>query len=248
MEVNMSKRYSGRIHDPNHTLSEYDIYFNDDLITGEGVYTIEEIASIFGTKTAQGSPAVITDAAPLSPVSITAAFPVSVSNANMLIPDSLTEQTVNGVTFTPQSDGSVRCSGTATGAAGYAIAAEFECTLPFDCMLSGCPAGGSSSKYDLRAMYNQTPANYYNDYGDGKLIPSGITLYRVTILIRSGQNADGLVFKPMISPADPAVSEYVQHRQNTYDSPEEVSLYDGYNIIRSSGNSSVTIEYVNKGE
>lgn len=28
----MSAKYSGRIHDPNHVRSEYDIYFNDELI------------------------------------------------------------------------------------------------------------------------------------------------------------------------------------------------------------------------
>lgn len=30
----MSSKYSGRIHDTNHTRDEYDIYFNDDLIEG----------------------------------------------------------------------------------------------------------------------------------------------------------------------------------------------------------------------
>lgn len=28
----MSKKYSGRIHDPNHVMAEYDLYFNDTLI------------------------------------------------------------------------------------------------------------------------------------------------------------------------------------------------------------------------
>lgn len=46
----MSKKYSGRIHDPNHTLEEYEIYFNDILID-EGM--CEKITNI--DKTSSGT-------------------------------------------------------------------------------------------------------------------------------------------------------------------------------------------------
>ena len=46
----MSKKYSGRIHDPNHTRDEYDIYFNEFLID-EG--SCDKITSI--NKTSSGT-------------------------------------------------------------------------------------------------------------------------------------------------------------------------------------------------
>ncbi len=242
----MSKKYSGRIHDPNHTLSDYDIYYNDDLITGNGMYTIEEIADIFGSATASGNPLMITDAAPLGPVSIDADFPVTVSTANLLKPDELTTQTIAGVTFTPQPDGSIVCSGTATGAASYPIIAAMEYELPYDCVLSGCPAGGSASKYDLRAQYNQSPANYYNDYGSGKEIPSGTKLYRLAILIRSGQDATGLVFYPMLAPKTPAATVYQQYKKEIHEDASNIIFNDGYNIIESD-TGTINLEYVQKG-
>lgn len=65
-------------------------------------------------------------------------------------------------------------------------------TISESMILSGCPSGGSGSKYQLVAKIGST---YLTDSGSGVELSSGT--YRIYILVKSGYG-NGLVFKPML--------------------------------------------------
>lgn len=110
------------------------------------------------------------------------------------LPRTINTRTVSGVTFTVNDDGSVSCSGTATAA----IVLNYAQNLALDAtnkILNGCPSGGSQTTYYLTARINGAWLSQ-SDYGNGCYIWG--TVDRVAIVIQSGVNATGLVFKPMI--------------------------------------------------
>ena len=114
-------------------------------------------------------------------------------------------RTSNGVTFTINADRSISTSGTASANITSAWI-QMNYVVPSDpVILSGCPAGGADNKYRIDILDgNPTSSVIASDYGDGAVIKSsmftnGIGLIRIRI--QSGQNTDGLVFKPMIRPA-----------------------------------------------
>ena len=119
------------------------------------------------------------------------------------LPNTVTSTTINGVTFTVHSDGTVTVNGTATNitAVAYEIIA-----LNGTYILNGCPSGGGSGTYELQAF--TTVAN--RDYGDGVTFTiNGDCL--VQILIRQGTTLNNAVFKPMIRLAtetDPTFAPY----------------------------------------
>lgn len=255
----MSKKYSGRIHDPNHTLSDYDIYFNDDLITGGGVYTAQEIADVFGTKTASGSQILLSDAAPFAPVSFTAPksdnIRVSVYNRNLIKIHNKAERTVNGVTFTFNDDGTVTASGTATANVElYLLEAETDDFIGLKINTSGCPAGGGSSTY--RIQITTAGTSYGSDSGSGNTaVGRASTNFR--IFIASGYTCNNLVFAPLAVPYDATDQTFIIGDRNDYfintvgssaDPVDilyysDVELFSGVNFIYTSSGSA-SIEYI----
>lgn len=123
---------------------------------------------------------------------------------------SATTSTIQNVTFTINDDDrTVSTSGTANQRAQKPLNFNIPSTLPAgQYVLSGCPAGGaegSTVKYCLYVW--DVTANSrvsLNDTGDGVTfdwIPDSTHQYNVGVDIRAGNNADGLVFKPMITEA-----------------------------------------------
>ena len=117
-----------------------------------------------------------------------------------LCPAITKEQTMNGVTFTPNKNGTIATSGTATIDFNFVIAVD----LPYfpigtTIALSGCPQGGSSTTYSLFLSWVGT-----HEYGNGCQYPirtnTEATNWRkaLCITIKSGVNMDGLIFKPQI--------------------------------------------------
>ena len=113
---------------------------------------------------------------------------------------------ISGVTFTVNTDKTVTTANTATARAQKPLNFAVPSSLPTGrYILTGCPAGGAvgaTVKYCLYA-YDQT-ANArvsQNDTGEGiefDWTPDSTHAYNVAIDIRSGTNANGLTFKPMI--------------------------------------------------
>ena len=112
---------------------------------------------------------------------------------NLLEPNSIGSGTQYGITRTQSSDGSVVFSGTSTAQLTYRCN---PLTLqPGTYALSGCPAGGSSSKYFF--FFEGQSIAY--DYGSGATfsLVSETTL-TPAFVIRSGQTLDSLTFAPQL--------------------------------------------------
>lgn len=112
---------------------------------------------------------------------------------------SATSQTINGITWTINSDGTVSASGTTGASSSYITLQVLAADYVFDgnYFLSGCPSGGSSSTY---ALYVARGSYTRYDYGDGTMLPSssdGLNKNLIAI-IYPNQTVTDIVFKPMI--------------------------------------------------
>lgn len=134
-----------------------------------------------------------------------------------LLPNNATSQTINGVTFTVNGDGSVTCNGTSTSQ--YFSLFRIPCYLVAgNYTISGCPVGGDTRKYraDIRVSPNGNMVGGDADIGAGATIPideSG--WYDYTIHIQGGYTVDDLTFKPMIRKADIEDGTYEPYIENT---------------------------------
>lgn len=136
--------------------------------------------------------------------------------------------TINGVTFTVNSDGSVLVNGTANGGDSSFYSntdAHGWFTMKAgEYVISGCPAGGSSTTYLINEVVKGR-----QDTGNGiKLTLDEDTNIRLRIVIRNGYTANNLLFKPMIrlsSIADGTFAPYSNICPITGHS--EVNVYNG---------------------
>lgn len=113
----------------------------------------------------------------------------------------------NGITYTPNEDGSITANGTAT-AASYCY-----CGTPMDLTgktvtVNGCPEGGSGTTYRVNIVSGTT--SYGNDEGNGYTV-AGRTNSRARIFIANGYTADNLTFYPMIRDASIQDDTYVPY-------------------------------------
>lgn len=136
-----------------------------------------------------------------------------------LLPNTATSQTINGVTFTVNSDGSVTCNTDENGATK--ITYLVICMTPdipesTKLILSGCPKGGTLSTYALQ--YSTWVDAAYNDVGNGeKFKKYDYETYptaRVAIRICAGCVCDNLTFYPMIRNADITDDTYEPYIKN----------------------------------
>lgn len=128
-------------------------------------------------------------------------FVKRVGGFNNLFVPTLATQVINGVTVTSNSDGSYTLNGTCTASANVGLS-DYKTIVEAGktYKVSGCPKGGSTSKYYLAMDSNST--NYAYDYGDGAVYTFSSTddlAVRLKIFIVSGQTYNNLVFKPMVT-------------------------------------------------
>lgn len=110
-------------------------------------------------------------------------------------------QTINGITFTVQEDGTVSASGTATADANFVIYKKPPLEVGETYRLNGNPSGAIESKYYMRLVLAWDVVNHtFYDYGTGIEFEVGgtVTAASLTITVKSGVTANGLLFKPMI--------------------------------------------------
>ena len=112
-----------------------------------------------------------------------------------LLPLSITTaQTVNGVIFTPQSDGTIKVTGELNAANAPLVIGTVELSAG-TYILSGSPTGGGESTWQI----DTTTPSYYQDTGTGVSITlSATTTVTVRIRIAASGTLD-LLFKPMLS-------------------------------------------------
>lgn len=110
---------------------------------------------------------------------------------------STASQTINGITWTINSDGTVTANGTATANSFlYLIPNNSNIAFNKETVISGCPAGGSATTYEIQvAMQGGTT---YHDYGDGEFIPFDYVYRYFVCCVRNGKTANNLTFRPMI--------------------------------------------------
>lgn len=142
-----------------------------------------------------------------------------------------TSQTINGVTFTVNDDGTVTANGTnssTTSSATFVIVPYQEADkIPNGSYrLTGCPSSGSSTTYDLR-WYLYSPGKSAYDTGSGAVIEkNGIATGSggIAIVVKARQTVNNVVFKPMICTLeDYAISsEYVPYARSNYQLTKDV--------------------------
>ena len=122
---------------------------------------------------------------------------INESGKNKVLPTATT-QTVSGITWTVNADGTITATGTAT-ANSYITVQVLPADSVFDgnYFLSGCPEGGSGSTY---ALYVARGSYTKYDYGEGVVLSSsadGLNKNLIAI-VYNGQTVSDLTFKPMI--------------------------------------------------
>lgn len=116
------------------------------------------------------------------------------STGKNLLQNTATSQTVNGITFTVNEDGTIKANGTATGLAELVINNLFEATVGNQYILNGCPSGGSENTYRIDVPGSTTIL----DNGSGVTFTYSNTTIKFRIRIVEGTTINNLVFKPMI--------------------------------------------------
>ena len=107
-------------------------------------------------------------------------------------------QTINGITWAINNDGTVTANGTATANSFlYLIPNNTNIAYGYETHISGCPAGGSSTTYEIQVA--MTGGTTYHDYGDGQVIPDTYVYRYFVCAVRNGQTVTNLVFRPMIT-------------------------------------------------
>ena len=115
----------------------------------------------------------------------------------------------NGITYTVNSDGSVKAVGTASSNSWFKVG-NFTAKANTTYVLTGCPSGGGNEVYGLEIMANTSvPTGADFDYGEGYEFTEQIGYnYDISLFIWSGQTVD-LTFRPMIRDARIASDAYV---------------------------------------
>jgi hypothetical protein len=135
-----------------------------------------------------------------------------VLGAKNLLENKATTQTVNGITYTVNSDdGSITANGTATASADLIINQGFQ--IAEKCIMSGCPTGGGSSTYRLMYTSYGGEAIEYADTGNGVEINNISILtnpyVRVVFRVSNGQTVNNIIIKPMVRLASDPDDTYV---------------------------------------
>ena len=144
-------------------------------------------------------------------------------------------QTINGVTFTNNGDGTITANGTAIKNIYFTIlSAYLELSTHKKYLLTGCPSGGSSYTYFL--YVDRGGALFDLDSGNGSIGTPTKSSAVITIFVRQGLTFNNLVFKPQLfdltemygSGNEPTTVE-----QFRADFPNELYDYKPYSIVPS---------------
>lgn len=136
-------------------------------------------------------------------------------------PHAATDQTVEGVEYTDNGDGTVTVNGTASASSNsiHYLAQTQTSNIhlgPGTYTLSGCPAGGSNGTYRLTIKTNDANPVYYHDFGNGCTFTlDAEKIIYIYICVGQGASADNLLFKPQLEVGD-AATEFELYEGNTY--------------------------------
>ena len=123
--------------------------------------------------------------------------PISNCGGNMnLLSSTATSQTLNGVTFTVNNDGTVIANGTATANANFIFIDNLSLSGG-TYTLSGCPSGGS---LDIYYLGTNIMGSMWQEIGNGLVFTptSDVSNKTINIVIKSGITVNNLLFKPKL--------------------------------------------------
>jgi len=108
-------------------------------------------------------------------------------------------QTINGVTFTNNGDGTYTVNGKSSSIVYYPLAEQFtNFVLSRKYKIVGCPQGGGENTYFLYDNNNTSYINPNRDTGNG-VVYTPEKQPRIFIRISQGVTVNSLVFKPMLT-------------------------------------------------
>jgi hypothetical protein len=166
-----------------------------------------------------------------------------VLGAKNLLKNTATSQTINGVTFTVNSDGSITANGTATNDATLSIAASrIKLQSNTSYILSGCPTGGSFSTFNLSQNVTSTDSStdYFGfppDNGNGSTFTTGDAQlwYQASVRIRKGVTVSDLTFYPMLRLASDPDDTYVPYAMTNRELTEKkINIADLKTVVSAS--------------
>ena len=129
-----------------------------------------------------------------------------------LLKNTAVTKTVNGVTFTVNSDGTITANGTATNRIIFLVGTVY-ISQTRNYTYTGTPSGGASSTYSM----NYRNSNVYKTAETGNGITTqfeGGKTYEAVIDIRSGVTISNLTFSPMLRDADITDDTYEPYKEN----------------------------------
>ena len=137
-------------------------------------------------------------ATPYEPYPAPKTLNAKLSSKNLIpYPYVNTTKTLNGITFTVNSDGSVTVNGTATAQSFFKLQQSFSLKKG-QYFFSGCPAGGSGGTYSL--YLSTSDYKFYKpDIGNGISINAeDDKIVSIVINIAKNTTVENLVFKPQL--------------------------------------------------
>lgn len=152
-----------------------------------------------------------------------------------LLKNTAVSQTINGVTYTVNDDGSVTASGTATANAQIVIFDGKPDPETFNqkLHLSGCPDGGSASTYRM-IIQNATSgfSTLCVDSGSGAdlTIASDITHIRCLFTVYFGQTVENITLYPMLRYAEITGDSYEPYRDDLQTQIDNITTEKPYTL------------------
>ena len=172
-----------------------------------------------------------------------------VLGAKNLLPNNAKTQTINGVTFTVNDDGSVTANGTATANTSFYVLNKKTWNYDADAILSSCPENGSDNSFRCQ-VYDYSTSQSYVDYGEGVTVPKSVYGHSIDVFIRiaNGYNANNVVFYPMLRFASDPDDTYVPYAMTNKELTDMFpSSYKSDNLTMLTGCSYVAGGYVKIG-
>lgn len=130
-------------------------------------------------------------------------------------------QPINGITWAVNpDDGTITATGTASGNSFFYLTANpANLAYGVETILTGCPAGGSGTTWEVQCA--QIGSTARSDYGEGTIQPASYVYRYVVCCVRSGQTVNGLMFKPMVC----STAAYKATRDYEPYAPSNAELY-----------------------
>lgn len=156
---------------------------------------------------------------------------------NLLEYTSMTVETttINGVTYTVNSDGSITANGTATSTSILMLTSSDSnpklrnALLGNQITMSGCPSGGGTNKYVIRLFQHAGENSRVDDAGSGvtTTFVNADLPFNVAIIVWSGVTVSNLVFRPMIRFAADTDASHKPYTDDTFAASFGQTVYGG---------------------